>query len=167
MVAKMAENNVTTTVGGQTGAVVIEGVPGKAATNKRSGGRGRGSGSQLPPGSTFMVAPGTRIEKGYPLTLDEFWLLGSLGVSATAFFAIGSGLFGYYIDAGMNLALSQGVAEKVVAYYESSRHWALYGAIAAYVVGAALSLGSGLKIRAIVRRTKHPDLEQDVSNVAR
>ena len=44
-----------------------------------------------------MIAPGTRIEKGYPLTRDELWLLGSLGAGTTATFAMASSLIGYYI----------------------------------------------------------------------
>jgi len=108
-------------------------------------------------GSKFMIVPGTRIEKGYPLTRDELWLLGSLGIGATTAFAGASGLIGYYFNVGMNLALSQGVPEKMIAYYESSRQWSLIGAVALCILGLILAAGSGLKVFSIIRRTTHDE----------
>jgi len=63
----------------------------------------------------------------------------------------------YYINVGMNLALSQGASEKIIAYYDSSRQWAMYGAIVLYVIGLLLTAGGGLKVLSIIRRTTHDE----------
>jgi hypothetical protein len=84
-------------------------------------------------------------------------LLGSLGIGATTAFAGASGLIGYYFNVGMNLALSQGAPEKMIAYYESSRQWSLIGAVVLCVLGLILAAGSGLKVFSIIRRTTHDE----------
>ena len=125
-----------------------------------TGGSGKGKASKKvkkPAGSTLVITPGARTEKGYPLTRDELWLLGSLGTGTTASFALASGMVGYYVNVGMNLALAQGVPEKIVAYYESTRQWSLLSAIALYVIGMLLTAAGGLKVVSIIRRTTHDE----------
>lgn len=104
-----------------------------------------------------MIAPGTRNEKGYPLTRDELWLMGSLGVGTTAIFSVATGLIGYYVNTGVNLALAQGVPRDILAAYETSRSWALAVALACYGLGAAIAALGGLKVVSVIRRTTHDE----------
>ena len=59
------------------------------------------------------------------------------------------------MNTGVNLALAQGIPEKVLAYYEGSRHWSLAAAIGLYVIGLILAAAGGLKVRSVIKRTKH------------
>lgn len=105
----------------------------------------------------MTIIPGHAEVKGYPVSGDELWLLGGIGGFSTACFSGASGLVGYYVNTGVNLALAQGVAENIVSSYQTSRSWALAGALIFFVLGAGATVLGGLKVRAIINRTKHDD----------
>lgn len=107
--------------------------------------------------------PGIRTAKGYPLTKDELISLGGIGAGTTAAFTVGSFSLQYYLDVGLNLALAQGIPEKVQAYYEAARGSSLWIAVAFYVLGVVLFVAGGLKVIGIMRQTKHNADQTDVA----
>jgi hypothetical protein len=106
-------------------------------------------------GSTIVIVPGTRYEKGYPLTKDDLLSLGGLGLGTTAFFSVASASLSYYVNTGVNMALAQGVPKEVLGYYEGTRHWSLAVAIGCAVIGVAMFLTGGWRVLGIIKRTLH------------
>ena len=83
--------------------------------------------------------------------------MGSLGAGSTTIFSVGSGLIGYYVNTGVNLALAQGVSKEILATYETSRSWALAVALACFGVGIVIAGLGSLKVVSVIRRTTHED----------
>lgn len=108
-------------------------------------------------GIEYVIDPGTRTERGYPVTKDEIWLLGSMGVTATGFISLASALFGYYLNVTLSLAFAQDVSPTVVAWYDASRQHALIACIISFILGAIVALFGVLKANAIINRTKFED----------
>jgi hypothetical protein len=81
--------------------------------------------------------------------------MGSLGAGSTTVFSVGSGLIGYYVNTGVNLALSQGVSREILATYETSRSWALAVALACFGIGIVIAALGSLKVVSVIRRTTH------------
>lgn len=116
--------------------------------NLSSGGGDDGGG-----GINFVINPGTRVEDGYPVTKDELFSFGTLGLGATLFFSAASGLIGYYVNVSLGLAFSSGLPAGISEFYNASRGWALGGAIVSLVIGVVISLLGIAKARRIVKRT--------------
>jgi hypothetical protein len=108
----------------------------------------------------MVVMGGTRTEKGFPLTEDELWSLAQTGAGAALSFSAAGASLQYYLDVSLNLALAQGVPERILEHYETNRHWSVWLAVGFAALGVLLFYVGGSRVRRIIRATKH-DEEQE------
>ena len=93
--------------------------------------------------------------KEYPVTRDELFELGGIGVATTICFSVGGSYMSRSVDIQRDLELSQQLPSDVVVRWQTKEIDYWYFGIAIVFIGVvALALG-GAKIFSIMRSTKH------------
>lgn len=106
---------------------------------------------------SHQIVSGARRVKGYPVTRDELFGLGGVGLLTTVCFSAGGNFISRSYDIEKDLALSQGVSDALKARWEAKAQDAwLFGAIL-IAVGLVTVFVGGAKIFSIIRSTEHPD----------
>lgn len=102
---------------------------------------------------------GARRVKGYPVTRDELFTLGGVGVIASAFFGFGANFVSRSFDLAANLDLSSGVSKEIIERWQT-REWDFwYMGLVLLGLGALIALAGGAKIWSIIWSTEHPNDE--------
>ena len=94
--------------------------------------------------------------KGYPITRDELFTLGGVGLATSAFLGVGGNLVGRSFDLQANIELSPDVKPELIAKWETREYDFWYIGLILLVFAAGLALTGGLKIWSIINSTDHP-----------
>jgi hypothetical protein len=73
-------------------------------------------------GSSYQIMSGARRVKGYPVTRDELFTLGGVGLLTSAFLGFGSNLVSRSFDLAASLDLSPGVAPEMVERWHTREY---------------------------------------------
>jgi heme O synthase-like polyprenyltransferase len=95
--------------------------------------------------------------KGYPVTRDELFGLGGVGLLATFCFSVGGNYMNRSFDISKDIELAQGVPEPLVARWKAKSEDAfLFGSVL-IAVGVITIFVGGAKVLSIIRSTEHPN----------
>jgi hypothetical protein len=100
---------------------------------------------------------GARRVKGYPVTRDELFTLGGVGLLTSAFLGFGSNLVSRSFDLAASLDLSPGVAPEMVERWHTREYDFWYIGLILLLLGAMSATFGGAKIWSIIHSTDHPD----------
>lgn len=95
----------------------------------------------------------------YPVSKDELWTLGGLGLGATLAFSSAAGLLGFFVDTKKDLELAQGIPPETVAYWRAREDDALILMVGCLVAGVLFFAFGALKVRHIINSTKFSEGE--------
>jgi hypothetical protein len=101
--------------------------------------------------------PGARRVKGYPITRDELFTLGGVGVLASAFFGFGANFISRSFDLAANLDLSAGISAEIIERWHTREYDFWYFGLVLLGLGILIAVFGGAKIWSIIYSTEHPD----------
>jgi hypothetical protein len=99
--------------------------------------------------------PGARRLKGYPVTADELWELGGIGLGTSLCFSFGTSFLTQYFGIKKDLEFSQGLPPEVVIRWKTVQGYDLALSIVLFLIGVLVFLFGGAKIYRILRSTEH------------
>jgi hypothetical protein len=112
----------------------------------------KGRSSPKTTGSLIGVVHGSASVKAYPIMEDELWALGGLGIAATFFFSVASGLVGFYFDTAKDLDLAD-TANVNLAYWRAVKDLSLAGSAFCALLALVFIVLAGIKVRRVINRT--------------
>ena len=109
-------------------------------------------------GSTLQLRPGKRIMKGYPVSKNELYELGGVGLLSTLCFSTGFSYLNQAATTRRDLELFKavkGIPDPLIARWEASSESAQTFGIIAVAIGVIAVIAGGAKIWNVINSTDH------------
>lgn len=108
-------------------------------------------------GISYRIMSGARRVKGYPVTRDELFTLGGVGLLASICFGLGANFVFSSFGLQENLELSQGITPVLLSKWQTRETDYWYFGLVLLILAIAFAVAGGTKIWSIIHSTEHPD----------